>query len=393
MTSRRPAWIASAWLLAVTALGGAAPAQTSPAQTSPAQTSPALASPPPRRDTVRELHSLGPLETVVGDPKADPVGPGDDPRFAVAISYGAHTDSDALLVWRDRRLLLAHDYPGHGPDARTWSASMEKTLIALLVGIAIDHGSITSVDQPAATWLPEWRDDARAKITLRDLMTMSSGLEHPLFGSPKAAPLIMGPDMTPALLALGVAEPPERTFDYNTSDAEIMMIVLERATGRRFGALLSEGLWKPLGLADAQLAVDHPGGLPRPTIFARARDWLAIGELIDGEGAWRGRRVVSAAWIRAMTTPSALNPNYGFFTWLGSPPVEARTYGPFVTFKARHSAPYAAKDIVYLDGYGGERVYVVPSRGLVIVRTGATRDDWDDAILPNAVLAGLEARP
>jgi CubicO group peptidase (beta-lactamase class C family) len=171
-----------------------------------------------------------------------------------------------------------------------------------------------------------------------------------------------------------------------------MMIVLERASHQRFADLLSNALWKPLGLADAQLSLDHLGGLPRPTIFARARDWLAIGELIYGHGAYHGRRIVSAAWIKAMTTPSPLNPNYGYFVWLGSPPGTERSYGPFVSFKAKHSAPYAASDIVYLDGYGGERVYVVPSRGLVIVRTGATRDDWDDAIIPNAVIEGLAAK-
>jgi len=377
MTARRWALAMAAWLLAFTAAGLSASAQT----------------PPPRRDTVRELHSLAPLETVVGAQSADLQGPSDAPRFAAALAYGAHTDSDAVLVWQKGRLLLAHDYPGHGPDARTWSASMEKTLIALLVGVALDRGYIKSVDQPASTWLPEWKGDARAKITLRDILTMSSGLEHPTFGSPKAAPLIMGPDMTPALLALEASQPPGQIFDYNTSDAEIMMIILERASHQRFGDLLSNALWKPLGLADAQLALDHPAGLPRPTIFARARDWLAIGELIDGNGAYHGRRVVSAAWIKAMTTPSPLNPNYGYFVWIGSPPGAERSYGPFVGYKAKHSAPYAAPDIVYLDGYGGERVYVVPSRDLVIVRTGATRDDWDDAIIPNAVLEGLSAKP
>jgi CubicO group peptidase (beta-lactamase class C family) len=354
---------------------------------------PALAqTPPARRDTVRDLHSLAPLQTVTGVSTPDPVGPANDPHFAAAIAYGAQTDSDALLVWQRGRLLLAHDYPGHGPDARTWSASMEKTLVALLVGVAIARGDIQSVDQPAALWLPEWRGDARAKITLRDLLTMSSGLEHPAFGSPKAAPLILGADMSPALLSLGATQPPGQVFDYNTSDAEIMMIILERATHETFADLLSTGLWKPLGLADAQLALDHVGGLPRPTIFARARDWLAIGELIDGQGVYRGRRVVPDAWIRAMVAPSRLNPNYGFFIWRGSPPGTERSYGPFVSFKAKHSAPYAASDIIYLDGYGGERVYVVPSRGLVIVRTGATRDDWDDAIIPNAVLEGLSSR-
>lgn len=343
-------------------------------------------------DRARDLQGAAPLETVKGDPEPDPAGPAGDPRFAAAIAYGAATDSDALLVAQQDRLLLAHDYPPHGADARSWSASMQKTLVALLTEIAIDRGEIPSVDQPAARWLPEWNDDAHRRITLRHLLTMTSGLDHPPFGSPKALTLVLGPDMTSALLALAATEPPGRTFDYDTSNAEIMMIVLERAAHQRLSALLSERLWQPLHLADAQLSLDHPGGLARPTLYARARDWLAIGELILHRGEGHGRRIVSPEWIDAMSAPSPRNPNYGFFLWRGSPPGTERSYGPYVVFKAHHSAPYIAGDIVYLDGAGGERVYVVPSRSLVIVRTGGARADWDDAVLPNAIVQGLDGK-
>jgi hypothetical protein len=73
---------------------------------------------------------------------------------------------------------------------------------------------------------------------------------------------------------------------------------------------------------------------------------------------------------------------------LGSPPTERRKYND-KTITAYHSAPFAAPDMIYIDGFGGQRVYIVPSQDLIIVRTGLAQQNWDDAKLPNAVLAGV----
>jgi CubicO group peptidase (beta-lactamase class C family) len=150
-------------------------------------------------------------------------------------------------------------------------------------------------------------------------------------------------------------------------------------------------LWKPLGNADAAVWLDRPGGRPHynSSLFASAQDWLNIGQLILNEGRANNRQVVPRSWIKTMTTPSAINPNYGML-WMGSPFVAERRYAKDVNYIVKASAPYAAADTMFLDGYGGQRVYIVPSKKLVIVRIGiAQRNDWDDAALPNIVMAGL----
>ena len=100
--------------------------------------------------------------------------------------------------------------------------------------------------------------------------------------------------------------------------------------------------------------------------------------------------------MREVTAPSPLNPNYGYHVWLGTVHEPERGYGKGVPAFVPHSAPFAADDVVYFDGAGGQRVYVIPSHELVIVRTGLPARDpatgaflWDDALLPNILVAGI----
>jgi CubicO group peptidase (beta-lactamase class C family) len=138
--------------------------------------------------------------------------------------------------------------------------------------------------------------------------------------------------------------------------------------------------------------LDRPGGTPRAYSYfvARPRDWLRLGVMLAGRGRAGDRQILPASWIDAATTPSAKNPNYGYHLWLGAPKSGKRIYNSNTEIGALHSAPYLANDVLFFDGGGGHRVYVVPSRELVIVRIGRTnRPDWDDSILPNLILQGI----
>ena len=90
-----------------------------------------------------------------------------------------------------------------------------------------------------------------------------------------------------------------------------------------------------------------------------------------------------------MTTPSPTNPRYGLLTWIGTDYVEQRTLEAFEGFAAVAETPFDAGDIIYFDGLGGQRVYVIPSAQLVIVRTGVLAWEWNDTRLPNLLLAGI----
>jgi CubicO group peptidase (beta-lactamase class C family) len=302
--------------------------------------------------------------------------------------------SVALLVFHRGALRYERYWPGFDAATRTNPNSMHKGVLALVVGAAIADGFIDSADAPASKWIREWQGDARRDITVRELLQMSSGLEVPVFGTWKSSRILFGSDLQAGVLGLGIEAAHGSVFQYNNASSQVLVMLLERATGRRYAQYLSERIWRPIGASDAALWMDRVGGQPRGfcCLFATARDWLRVGRLILDRGRVGDAQVLPAAWIDAMTTPSPRNPLFGMNLWLGSPKGTERTYNRHTTrtkASAFHSAPFASPDVIFIDGFGGQRVYIIPSLELVIVRTGVSSTEWDDAILPNALIGAV----
>ena len=335
-----------------------------------------------------------PQEIVVGRPQdnirlaapqlADPQG------IIAAERYAESTDSVALLIYHQGALRYEKYWPGFNRSTRTNPNSMHKTVLGMLVGAAIADGFIDSVDTPASKWITEWQGDARREITVRQLLQMSSGLEIPIFGTWKSAKILFGSDLAAGVLNLASEKTPGSEYQYSNANSQLLVILLERATGQRYATYLTSRLWQRLGADDAGLWMDRTGGLPRGfcCLFATARDWLRVGRLFLDGGRVGDDQVVPTEWIADMVMPSSKNSNFGYQVWLGSPPGTERKYNDY-TVKAYHSAPFAARDVIYIDGFGGQRVYVVPSLQLVVVRTGVSTTSWDDAIIPNAIIRAV----
>lgn len=335
-----------------------------------------------------------PQERVPGKPQ-DNISSGapgwsDPTGIDEAETYADATGSVALLIYHQGALRYEKYWPGFDRTTRTNPNSMHKTVLGLLVGAAIADGFIDSVDSPASQWITEWQGDDRRDITVRDLLQMSSGLEVPIFGTWKSARILFGSDLAAGVLGLPRVKPRGSEYQYSNANSQTLLILLERATGQRYSSYLSSRLWQRLGADDAALWMDREGGLPRGfcCLFATARDWVRVGRLFLDGGRVAEDQVVPLEWMIDTVKPAPKNSNFGYQIWLGSPPGTERRYNDY-TVKAYHSAPFAAKDIIYVDGFGGQRVYIVPSLQLVIVRTGKSTTSWDDAIIPNAVIRSI----
>jgi len=360
-------------------------------------------------DPVKDVDWYGPLEAVPGVEGAPLARAGEGAQtisadaWAEAVAYAEEMESVALLVWHRGALQYEHYGAGFDRDSRTDPASMHKSVIALAVGAAIADGTLPSVDMLASDYLTEWAADDRAQITLRQLLQMTSGLyKDPFSLSPFASFQLLnhGTELEALTLEQPAREPADTVFDYNNFNPQALSIVLERATGKRYADVLSEKLWSKLGTRTAYVYLDREGGLARTycCLHATAEDWLRVGLLFLNKGRVGEAQVLPAEWMEAVATGTALAPNYGYLTWLGTPYEEKRGYGPYVQTFAQHDEPYDADDVILFDGAGGQRLYIIPSQDMVIVRTGTGGLDfaagaftWEDSRIPNILMRGVGA--
>ena len=275
------------------------------------------------------------------------------------------------------------------------SQSMHKPIVIFLLGIALDEGAIGSIEDEVGAYLDEWENDERSEITIRDLLYMESGLFQPPYEqSPfnKAMQAFLTGHLDELALSLPLENPPGTKFDFHYLSTQLLSLVIERATGRRYADYLRDKIWEPIGGGDARVRLDRPQGTAQTfcCIQMTARGWLRFGQLLLNRGQWDGLQVIPESWIDKVLTPSR-NPNFGMHVWLGAPFSGERR---FSETRARAaipvSAPFDAPDVFFLEGRGGQRVYVVPSQDLVVVRNGHVRMDWDDPSFLNLILAGIK---
>ncbi len=392
----------AALLLAAPPVAGAAGAQPAPDE---AAIIAARAAALPMARGVEAVEAYQPAETVRGGsgralPATTPARAGlSAAALEKAAAWAEARQSHALLVARGGRLVFERYWNGFDRNSRFSTASMMKAVMALAYGPAIAEERI-GLDDPVGRHLREWRADPRGRVTIRQLLAMESGLAFPPQPPGPPAPpspasptmrIMFAPDIRAVALSVPQDAPPGSRFAYSNFDSQLAGEALAAVLPGRFADHLSRRIWKPMGAADAALFLDREGGSPHYfcCLQARPMDWLKLGELIRNRGRAGGRQLVPDAHVAAMLAPSATNPSFGLQIWRGSPHVPVRRYSATIALTVPAAEPFARDDVVFLDGAGGQRVYVIPSAGLTIVRIGRPAADWDDSALPNMVLAGL----
>ncbi|SHG31483.1 serine hydrolase domain-containing protein [Geodermatophilus nigrescens] len=277
------------------------------------------------------------------------------------------TETTAFVVLRGDEVLLETYGEGQSRESLQTSFSVAKSVLSTLVGLAVERGHIGSLDDPVTAYVPELldRDPRFAEVTLRHLVTMSSGLSYEEQGLPWSddALTYYAPDLRALALAAEVEEPPGRTWLYNNYNPLLVGMVLERAVGEPVERFAAEALWGPMGAeADASWSADSAAsGFPKMEsgFNARALDYARFGLLFAREGRAGDRQVVPADWVAEATardTSGDPAEHYQYWWW-----VDTEREG---RFSAR--------------GNKGQFVYVDPATDVVVVRTGreAVLEDW-----------------
>ena len=290
----------------------------------------------------------------------------DNPPADVNDFLSRHRNTGLLIIREDTVLYERYQYD-RKPAHRFQSFSMAKTVVAMLVGIALAEKKIHSIDDPAKKYLPQLEGHPYGDALLRDLLTMSSGMQfrEEYDGKDDAALLLrktigkQGPGGVDTVLQVRERDiPPATRFRYSSADTQVLGLALRAAVGMPLADYLSQKIWQPMGAeADATWFVDAGGyETGYMGINATLRDWGRLGMLLANDGALNGRQIIPAGWVKAMTTPEAAHLVVGVATRFNG-------YG-YQTWLIDSSKRYFA-----LLGVRGQAVFVDPETKTVVVHT------------------------
>lgn len=286
--------------------------------------------------------------------RAGPVHPLKRATAETAITYGTpdgrRSDVDSflggnrtmgLLILQGDRILVERYQYDRTPEQRFHSQSMAKTVVAILVGIALYEGKVRSIDDLAQDYVPALANSPYGRTSLRHLLTMSSGVKYHETYLPGDDNAILtartykqqsagGADTLVPFAAREREVPAGTRFYYASSETVALTLALRAAIGVPLADYLSEKIWKPIGAeADASWLIDAAGyEVGFVGLNASLRDYGRLGLLLANEGAVAGRQIVPAAWVRAMTMSDAPYlrfgvasqfSGYGYQTWLIDP--------------------------------------------------------------------------
>jgi CubicO group peptidase (beta-lactamase class C family) len=318
-------------------------------------------------------------------PAASGFGPA---ALDAALAFAGEHNSTGVMVVRHGYVVAERYWQGWTATTSDRIFSATKSIVSTLVGIAIDDGKLTGVDQHVSDFIPGWRDTPRAAITLRHLMSMTSGLGY---AQDRLTLTPLGVDAWQRMSEAPLEHPPGTVWVYHTPAYRMLARIIEDAVGEPLADYQQRRLFAPIGMTHTSWdAVDAPSGR-KNYLFMRSSvpDMARFGLLILRRGEWSGTRIVSPDFVAEATRRSQdLNPSYGYLWWLGGESAFLRPNGRGL--QSGPMWPDCPRDAIGALGAMDKKIYVVPSLDLVVVRHGGAasreggrtaRADFDNAFL------------
>ena len=296
-----------------------------------------------------------------------------------AIEAGDYPNIDGILMARKGQLLVEEYFGDFGRDSLHDTRSAFKSVTSLLAGIAIEKGLFT-VEDELRTIFPEWANDKRGSITIRDLLEMRSGLAcEGFFGvGPDCESLMWETDdWLEFILQIPLRHEPGLNWEYTSMEPELLGIAIARTSNMSLPEFAKVHLFEPMGITDYEWYITpNGGGYAAGSFYMKPADMLKIAQLVLDKGNWQGKQLVSADWIDESTTckidvemsfvrfSSMLNAkystaNYGYLWYR-----EVLQYGDIKT------------EALFASGNGGQYMMVLEDYDAALAFTGSNYGNW-----------------
>jgi len=279
-------------------------------------------------------------------------------------------NTKAVVVIHNGRLVAEKYAPGINANTPLIGWSMTKSVTNLLTGLLVKDDKL-NLDQTAP--VPTWHldaDDPRGAITIDQLLRMSSGLvfdeEYGLY-SDVTRMLSIEADAAGFAASKPLLKEPDSLWAYSSGTSNIISGIIRREIGDDFQSyydFTQQRLFLPLGIHTASMETDNNGTfIGSSFMYASARDWARLGQFCLQDGQWQGQQLLPAGWMDYSTTATLNNPrnNYGAHFWLNADPENGH---------GQRTWPDLPADTYSMNGFQGQRVVIIPSKDLVVVRLG-----------------------
>lgn len=278
------------------------------------------------------------------------------------------SQTTAFIVLRNDTILYENYFNGFHKDSIFTSFSVAKSFVSTLVGLAILDGSIKSEDDKITKYLPELMEkDARfSKITIKDLLSMSSGLAYSHDGFPSDDEFTyVSPDLRKtALEHVRIEEPPAVRWHYNNYNLLLLGMILERTTDVPVAKYAEEKLWTKMGGSNASWSLDEYGFEKMESgINCRAYDYARFALLFLNNGKYKGTQVIPKRWIKEATQPQDKPEGYSDYL------LKNNTYYNYLWWGKFRDGQGNANDF-FAMGNKGQYVYICPQKKLIFIRLG-----------------------
>jgi CubicO group peptidase (beta-lactamase class C family) len=282
------------------------------------------------------------------------------------ITFLDSIQTASFLVIKNGEIVHESYYNGFNDTTPTNSFSAVKSMVSLCIGIAIDEGYIGSVDQKVAEFLPEFKKSELGEVTIRHLLTMSSGLSWSESGNnpySNNAAAYYGSNLRALVTSQRLVSESGKVFDYKSGDTQLLSYIVEEATGQSLGDYFYDKIWSKIDIEHkGYWNLDKKDGDEKGfcCLYATPRDYAKLAQLVLNNGQWNGVQIISKEYLNKCLFPAkeitekdgSENNRYCWQWWY---------------------ANKDGKDIHYGRGLLGQYYIIIPADDLIIVRTGWKR--------------------
>jgi CubicO group peptidase (beta-lactamase class C family) len=298
--------------------------------------------------------------------QTEPAAKSSPSSFKPAADYLSTCNGHALLVYRDGQLVFEDYLNGHRRDDPHRLASGTKSFVGVLAAMAVEDG-LLKLDEKVANTLTEWQgDDRKKQITIRQLLTLTSGIAGGEIGDV--------PSYKDAVRLAEAKFPPGEKFQYGPVPFQCFGELLRRKlepSKERVESYLQRRLLDPIGLKPSFWRKDAHGNPNLPSgAHLTAREWAKFGLFVLNKGAWEGKQLVSEKLLAECFQGTKAHPTYGLTFWL-------------------NASDERPRDLVMAAGAGKQKLYIVPSQKLLIVQFAEAPRRFQERELMRLVLDGL----